>query len=404
MAANQDAAALTLRGVRHHYGRHCAVDGVSLTVAPGEVLCLLGPSGCGKTTLLRLAAGLEALQTGAIAVAGREVAGPGFALAPEARKVGLMFQDYALFPHLRVAGNVGFGLAGRAAAARRARVRQVLDQVGLTELANAWPHQLSGGQQQRVALARALAPEPQVMLLDEPFSGLDLRLRTALRADILRVLKESGAAALMVTHDPEEAMLTADRIAVMREGRIEQCGPPATLYDRPATAFVAAFLGEANRFDATVRGGTVATPIGRLATPGLAEGLAVEVLVRPEALRLSPLRIAAGRPARPDAGSRARVLALRFVGPTTRVQLCPEDGRPEGSAWTGRAGNGHEAGEPSVQACLPGRCRLAPGDSVALEVDVEQVFVFPLSGAAGRDAEAAPPGLPEAGEVFRVHA
>jgi iron(III) transport system ATP-binding protein len=245
--------ALTLEQVSHAYGAVEAVRDVSLALAPGELVCLLGPSGCGKTTVLRLSAGLEELQKGRVLIDGRVVADGRRQEPPEARNVGLMFQDYALFPHLSAAGNVEFGLRRLTGAERRARAAEALEKVGMGGQAEAFPHTLSGGQQQRVALARALAPEPHIMLLDEPFSGLDVRLRNQIRDDALHVLKSSGAATLMVTHDPEEAMFMADRIAVMRDGRILQVGPPADLYYAPADAFVAGFFGDINRLRGTAR-------------------------------------------------------------------------------------------------------------------------------------------------------
>ena len=258
--------ALTLEQVSHAYGTVEAVRDVSLTLAPGELVCLLGPSGCGKTTVLRLTAGLEELQKGRVLIDGRVVADGRRQEAPEARNVGLMFQDYALFPHLSAADNVEFGLRRLAGAERRARAREALAQVGMGGQAEAFPHTLSGGQQQRVALARALAPEPHIMLLDEPFSGLDVRLRNQIRDDALHVLKSSGAATLMVTHDPEEAMFMADRVALMRE-RQNWFKPGPTrrsLSSRRADAFVAGFFGEINRLEGMRReGGKVATPLGR---------------------------------------------------------------------------------------------------------------------------------------------
>ena len=226
VARDPDSEALVMACVSHAYGDLLAVDDFSLTVQSGELVCILGPSGCGKTTALRLAAGLEHLQNGRISMAGREVAGPDTDVPPEDRNVGLVFQDYALFPHLDVQANVAFGLTRMAAKARRARVDEVLSQVGMQSYGKAYPHELSGGQLQRVALARALAPKPRVVLLDEPFSGLDRALRNQVRDVTLHVLKQSGAATLMVTHDPEEAMFMADRVALMRRGRIAQVGHP----------------------------------------------------------------------------------------------------------------------------------------------------------------------------------
>ncbi|MFQ6017731.1 MAG: ABC transporter ATP-binding protein, partial [Kiloniellaceae bacterium] len=256
--------ALALEHVSHAYGDVVAVDDLSLSVAPRELVCLLGPSGCGKTTALRVAAGLERLQRGRVLMNGQPVADPGMDVPPEDRGVGLVFQDYALFPHLSVRDNVAFGLTGLGAAERRARAEEVLGQVGIADYAGAYPHSLSGGQQQRVALARALSPRPRVMLMDEPFSGLDTQLRNQVRDETLHILKQSGAATLMVTHDPEEAMFMADRIALMREGRLVQVGPPTDLYFAPKDAFVASFFGDMNRLECVVHEGRVATPFGAI--------------------------------------------------------------------------------------------------------------------------------------------
>ncbi|BBK38337.1 spermidine/putrescine ABC transporter ATPase [Allostella sp. ATCC 35155] len=358
------SAALVLEGIGHAYDGVEAVRDVSIAIGPGEVVCLLGPSGCGKTTVLRVAAGLERLQQGRVAIDGRTVAGEGVDIPPEERGVGLVFQDYALFPHLSVVDNVGFGLRPLAAAERRRRALAVLQRVGLAGLADAYPHTLSGGQQQRVALARALAPQPRVMLLDEPFSGLDTRLRDHVRDETLHVLKDSGTATLLVTHDPEEAMFMADRIAVMRAGRLEQLGPPADLYCQPENAFVAAFFGDVNRLDGTVRHGRVATPLGPVAAGVHLDGAAVEVLIRPEAIRLSA-------PARPEAESgaapgRVQVVAARMLGRSSLVHLEAEvaDGAPL-----------------HLHARVPGRYLPPEGALLAARLDPEQTFVFAREAA-----------------------
>ncbi|MCC7276093.1 MAG: ABC transporter ATP-binding protein [Alphaproteobacteria bacterium] len=347
---------LLLDGIGHAYDGVVAVHDLTLAVGAGEVVCLLGPSGCGKTTALRVAAGLERLQRGRVAIAGRVVAGDGVDLPPEDRGVGLVFQDYALFPHLSVRDNVAFGLRGMAAADRRRRARAVLERVGLAELIDAWPHTLSGGQQQRVALARALAPEPGVMLLDEPFSGLDTRLRDQVRDETLHVLKESGAATLLVTHDPEEAMFMADRIAVMRAGRLEQVGVPADLYCSPVSAFVCSFFGDVNRVAGVVAGGRVGTPFGPVAAPLLREGTPAEVLIRPEAIRLAPCAEDAPRPA-----CVARVIAARMLGRSSLIHLGVA--RADGPAH-------------HVHARVPGRFLPVEGSVLAVTLDLAQTFVF----------------------------
>jgi len=350
--------ALTLEQVSHAYGAVEAVRDVSLTLAPGELVCLLGPSGCGKTTVLRLTAGLEDLQKGRVLIDGHVVADGRRQEPPEARNVGLMFQDYALFPHLSAVGNVEFGLRRLASSDRRARAAAALQQVGMGSQVDAYPHTLSGGQQQRVALARALAPEPHIMLLDEPFSGLDVRLRNQIRDDALHVLKSSGAATLMVTHDPEEAMFMADRIAVMREGRILQVGPPDELYYAPTDAYVAGFFGDINRLQACVSGGRVATVLGDVAAGGFPEGLEVEVLIRPEALKLDPAATAGSGTER---SGTARVIAARLLGRTSLVHLSVD---------------GAEGEDLHLHARVPGRFLPEENALVSVQLDRSQTFVF----------------------------
>jgi iron(III) transport system ATP-binding protein len=353
--------ALTLEHVSHAYGAVQAVRDVSLSLAPGELMCLLGPSGCGKTTVLRVTAGLETLQQGRVLIDGEVVADGRAQAPPEARNVGLMFQDYALFPHLSAADNVAFGLRRLPAAERRARTRAALEQVGMTGQAGSFPHTLSGGQQQRVALARALAPQPRIMLLDEPFSGLDVRLRNQVRDDALHVLKSSGAATLMVTHDPEEAMFMADRIAVMHDGRILQAGPPADLYYAPADAFVAGFFGDINRLRAEVRHGRVATVLGELEAGGLAEGQPVEVLIRPEALKLQPPSAAGSGGEDGEGGGRVRVMAARLLGRTSLVHLSVD---------------GADGQDLHLHARVPGRFLPQENEILTVHLDRSQTFVF----------------------------
>ncbi len=276
---------LTLEHVSHTFEDGTKVlSDIGFTVSRGEIFCLLGPSGCGKTTTLRLAAGLEPLGQGRITIDGVVVADETTDIAPERRGVGFVFQDQALFPHLTVRDNVGFGIEHLAQGEREARIRDMLAQVSMVEYADAFPHRLSGGQQQRIALARALAPDPPVLLLDEPFSGLDARLRNTVREDTLTILKQRGTTTLIVTHDPEEAMYVGDTIAVMRDGGIEQVGVPGDLYCRPVTPFVTLIFSSANQVRGIVENGHVATPFGPIAAEGFAHGAPVIVLMRPEAL------------------------------------------------------------------------------------------------------------------------
>jgi iron(III) transport system ATP-binding protein len=279
-----DCSMIRLEDVAKAFADTLAVDGASLCVDRGEVVALLGPSGCGKTTLLRLIAGFERPDRGSVAVAGRPVAAPGCWVPPEARRVGMVFQDYALFPHLTVSANVGFGVPR---AARSTRVPELLSIVGLSGLERRYPHELSGGQQQRVALARALAPSPELVLLDEPWSNVDPFLRETLRAELTEIIRPLGVTVLLVTHDREEAFSLADRIALMRQGTIVQEGTGEELYFAPASRWVAEFVGAANVLPGHVVGGRIETVVGAFPADGPAHRDA-RVLVRPELLELEP--------------------------------------------------------------------------------------------------------------------
>lgn len=292
-AALGTVAALQMAQVALAYPGQVApvVSDVSLQLAPGDIACLLGPSGCGKTTLLRAIAGFAPLQAGRIAIMGREVSGAGVHMPTEQRSIGMVFQDYALFPHLTVQGNVGFGLHGLAAKDAKARVQQMLQMVGLESLAQRYVHELSGGQQQRVALARALAPKPQLLLLDEPFSNLDVSLREHLAREVRALLKATGTTAVLVTHDQQEAFAVADYVAVLAEGRVQQWGTPMALYHEPVNRLVANFLGEGAWIPMHHSAvGELVTELGTFAAPtdaGLADinGPAQqpqELLVRPD--------------------------------------------------------------------------------------------------------------------------
>jgi iron(III) transport system ATP-binding protein len=273
---------IRVEGVSKRFGEVEAVAGADLDVGRGEFVALLGPSGCGKTTLLRLIAGFEAPDEGAVLLDGRPVAGRAW-IPPERRRVGMVFQDYALFPHLSVAANVGFGLPRRS---RGGRVADALALVGLEEHAQRYPHELSGGQQQRVALARALAPEPAVVLLDEPWSNIDPVLRGSMRDELAAILRATGVTVLLVTHEQEEAFSLADRVALMRGGRIEQMGAPEEIYYVPATRWAAEFVGAANLLPGRLAAGRVETAVGTFAAPNGDGPGDVEVLIRPELLEL----------------------------------------------------------------------------------------------------------------------
>ncbi len=287
---------LQVNQLRKHFGGSLipAVDDVNLTLPKGDLLGLLGPSGCGKTTLLRLIAGFERPQAGTIEVAGRSVCGQGQWCPPERRDVGVVFQDYALFPHLTVLDNVAFGLKslarhGKLATAQiQEEAQRAIALVGLNGFAQRYPHELSGGQQQRVALARAIAPRPAIILLDEPFSNLDVQVRLYLRQEVRDILKSVGTSGIFVTHDQEEALSIADHLAVMRQGRIEQSGTPEAIYSQPTSRFVASFVTQANFLPAERRGDTWQTLLGDFPAQAQATDQQGELMVRQEELTLTP--------------------------------------------------------------------------------------------------------------------
>lgn len=306
------AARLAFENISHNFGNGVAtLDNVSLTAEPGEVLCLLGPSGSGKTTLLRIAAGIEVQTSGRVLLNDREIAGPSVFLSPEKRSIGLVFQDFALFPHLTILENVRFGLTALSKAEAEREAMIALSRVGLEQYAGSYPHVLSGGEQQRVALARALAPRPAVLLMDEPFSGLDSRLKDSVRAETLAILRQSRATAIVVTHDAEEAMRMGDRIALLKDGRLIQVGPAEELYGRPADLFVAGFFSELNIFQTRVHAHMAETPVGTFPAQGFEEGTPVSV-----AVRLAGIEAQEG-----NGGVEARVISRRFLGEAEILEL-----------------------------------------------------------------------------------
>lgn len=351
------ASRLTLENVTRRFGSVTAVDSVSLDVAPGEIVSLLGHSGCGKTTLLRIAAGVERLTTGSVSLDGRVVASESAFVPAERRSIGLMFQDYALFPHLTFLGNAMFGLTALDRRSRETEARAALARVGLDHLADAYPHEASGGEQQRAALARAMAPRPGIMLMDEPFSGLDSRLRDSVRDDTLSVLREAGATAIIVTHDPEEAMRMSDRIALMRRGRIIQAGTARDLYDRPADLFAARFFSRVNEIESDVSDGAAMTPLGAFPAPGLAPGSRAVVAIRPSGVRLS-------RPLDAGSGVAGRIKTRHFLGDSDRFEVAVE----------------------GLDSYLVARARLGEdfgtGAEVRVTFDPRDVLVFPLDEPA----------------------
>ena len=306
---------VSLRGVSKSFGALQAVREVSLEIERGELMAVLGPSGCGKTTLLRTIAGFERPDAGSVVVGDEVVAGSGRFVPPERRRIGMVFQDDALFPHLTVEANIAFGLSRRPREEREELTRRTLELVGLQHKTGRPPHELSGGERQRVALARALAPEPEVVLLDEPFSSLDATLRADLRREVELILRDAEATALLVTHDQEEALSLADRLAVMREGRIVQVGAPEEVYGRPASRWAAQFVGEVNVLAGVAREGGVETELGRFDLRAPATGT-VHVAVRPEQLELT---------ARHDGN--AEVVAREFRGHDVLYRLRHEGGR-----------------------------------------------------------------------------
>ena len=342
--------ALKVEELRHGYEGRAVIDGVSLSVASRGVTCLLGPSGCGKTTLLRIVSGLETPWSGTVELDGHAVEGKGLHLSPEKRNVGFVFQDYALFPHLTVMENVLFGMPrGDADAERQAAA--LIERLGLSEKARDYPHVLSGGQQQRVALARALAPDPSILLLDEPFSGLDTVLRRRVHEELREVLHETGVAAVVVTHDPEEAMILGDRIALMREGRVEQEGTPEELYLRPRTPFAMRFLGESNALSVTGDGTAADTPFGAVPSDGLAGEIVA--LMRPEAVKVTR-----EKPADTEA-AKASVISRVFVGRATRLHMKLKKGDQILTAHIARLSD------------------IEPGADVWLSVAPEDILLFP---------------------------
>jgi iron(III) transport system ATP-binding protein len=310
MPAVTDPAAIHAVDLVKRFGSTTAVDDASVTVERNQVVALLGPSGSGKTTLLRVIAGFETPDAGSVEIGGRTVVAPGVWQDPERRRIGMVFQDGALFPHLDVMRNVAFGRPGPG------RAEQCLELVGLADRGKSYPHELSGGERQRVALARALATDPEVVLLDEPFASLDAALRASLREEVMAILREAGASALLVTHDQQEALSLADVVVLMREGRVQQAGAPEAVYRDPVSRWVAEFLGAVDVLEGTARDGVVCCEVGRFADDGVPDG-PVEVLVRPESLVIEPDGVGAAG----IGGSGATIVDRSFYGPDQVVRL-----------------------------------------------------------------------------------
>lgn len=352
-----DRLAIEATGIEKSFGETRAVAGASVSLVEGEVVALLGPSGSGKTTVLRVVAGFEVPDSGTVDIGGRRVVGDGAWVDPERRRVGMVFQEGALFPHLTVGKNVGFGNPAPG------RVEECLALVGLADRARSYPHELSGGERQRVALARALAPEPDVVLLDEPFASLDAGLRVALREEIMGILRKAGASALLVTHDQEEALSVADSVTVMREGQVEQSGPPEEVYSRPASRWVAEFLGAADIVPGRATDGVVDCELGRFPADHSLTG-DVDVVVRPEALRLRAVN-GHTQVNGHNGDVRARVLSRSFYGHDVLVELALPSGL-------------------QLRSRTLGSSRWEPGDEVAITVEgVVSVLPAPLSRPGG---------------------
>ncbi len=351
---------LEIRNLVARFDGRTVVDQVSLSVDAGKVMCLLGPSGCGKSTTLRMIAGVEMQTSGEIYVDGKLVCDTEFRVPPERREIGLMFQDFALFPHLSVAENVAFGLKG-SKDFKHARVEELLAKVDLMRFIDEYPYQLSGGEQQRVALARALAPRPRIMLMDEPFSGLDNRLRDGIRDETLAILKDEDAAVLLVTHEPDEAMRMADEIALMRGGRIVQQGAPYNVFTRPTDKAAVSFFSDINVLKGKVNGALTDTPFGQFLAPGVPDGTEVEIVFRPQHIKLDFDRNGRGPlPTVTDGvAARGEVVRARFLGNESLVEFRMDH---DGS---------------TLKATVPNVFVPKPGRIMWLTVRRDRCFVFP---------------------------
>ncbi len=342
-----NTAHLEVVGLRHAYGEQEVVRGLSFSLPRGAIGCLLGPSGCGKTTVLRCIAGFEAVQEGEIRLATRVVSRPGATLPPEKRRIGMVFQDYALFPHLRIADNIAFGLQRSSLAERAARLHELAELVGLSSVLQKYPHEVSGGQQQRVALARAMAPRPELLLLDEPFSNLDVELRERLSLEVRDIIHASGATAILVTHDQHEAFAMADEIGILHEGRIQQWDSAYNLYHRPANRFVADFIGQGVFLPAKVSDANqLHIELGVLNADAAPQGRDVEVLLRPDDV------------VHDDAApTRAEVVHKAFRGAEILYTLRLASGR-------------------KVLALVPSHHNHALGERIGIRLDVDHVVAF----------------------------
>ena len=348
--SNHNYSTLNIESINHSYDNTPCLKGISFDVANGEIISLLGPSGSGKTTILRSIAGLEKINSGVISINNTIVSSKDIFYPPEKRNIGFVFQDYALFPHLTVLNNILFGLKK----SDKSKAFEVMHLLGIEKLKNSFPHQISGGQQQRVALARAIAPSPKVILLDEPFVRLDIRLREKVRDEVLHLLKVSGTTAIIVTHEAEEAMFMSDRIVVINDGRLKQIGRPSDLYNRPKSKFVAEFFGEVNLIHGVIKNGKVNTLLGTFDSNGFDEGMPVNLIIRHEGIKLIDLNN--------DKIARAKVLETRLLGRFSLIHLQVENGKSK----------------VHLHARVPGLSYLKPQSIIGIEIDSVQSYIFPI--------------------------
>lgn len=345
---------LALDNVKLIYDKQVVVEDISLSLRDGEIACLLGPSGCGKTTLLRAIAGFKSLESGSIHSSGQILSSSSNTVPPEKRNIGMVFQDFALFPHLSVGDNICFGIRRQGRAERRQRMQELMALIGLVGNENKYPHELSGGQQQRVALARAIAPKPRLLLLDEPFSSMDVELRSALAKEVRTILKHETITAVMVTHDQHEAFSMADRIAVLNQGRLLQWADAETLYHSPINEFVAHFVGRSNFLKGVVRGDLVETALGRFCyrkqisqgADSFAEGQEVKVLIRPEYIQMQSHSV-----------SQVQLISREFLGGYYMYCLGLENGE-------------------EVQALLPSLANYQLGETIGITLSTDKVSIF----------------------------
>ena len=346
---------LSLQNLTLTLGKKKILEDISFDLEVGELLCLLGPSGCGKTSTLRAIAGLEIPDSGLVRLNGRTVSNSNSVTPPYERDIGFLFQDFALFPHLTVAENISYGLSKLSKTEAKNRTEELLKQIGLSGQAKKYPHMLSGGEQQRVALARARAPEPRLLLLDEPFSGLDSSLRQEIREETLQVLKENEIASIIVTHDPEEAMLIADKIVLMQNGKVVQKGTPKSLYSSPVNSFSAEFFGDINQIEGSVIGDIVSTEIGSFSNTNFPDGSRVDVLIRQDGLRINSSK------SETNPESEVHVCDVRYAGPSNLVKV-----------GIGNWPNPHT----HMLARHPTQFALEHGQKIKLEVDPDRAFIF----------------------------